>query len=268
MELGGRSPINDQSRLLLDALRSRAPIPVYWGTRNWHPFVADTVARMAAEGVERAAVFVPSAYASYSGCRQYIENLAGARLDAGRSAPELVKIPPFYDRPGFVEPLADGLRSARTEAGPRAPVLMSAHSIPEAMAAHCEYESQLRSAGDLVAKVAGETERGWTLAFQSRSGPPGVPWLGPDIEDAIAGLPPGTSSAIVVPLGFTSDHMEVVYDLDRKAAAAGAERGVRLVRSATPGDDGRFVEMILTLVEELDAGALPPCRASCCPPAR
>jgi ferrochelatase len=265
LEMGGRSPINDQSRRLLEALRSRTELPVYWGNRNWKPYVAEAVDQMAGDGVERAAVFVPSAYASYSGCRQYIEDIENARLQVGPAAPELLKIPPFYDHAGFIDPLADGLRKARADAGHEAPVLMSAHSIPVLSAATSDYEQQLRHAGRLVASGAGESENRWTLVFQSRSGPPGQAWLGPDVNEAIARLPRSDQAVIVVPLGFTSDHMEVVYDLDRKAAAAAGERGLRLVRSATPGDDPRVVDMILELAGRVDDGTLPPCRPGCCP---
>jgi ferrochelatase len=266
LEMGGRSPINDQSRRLLEALRSRSELPVYWGNRNWKPYVADAVGQMAGDGVRRAAAFVPSAYASYSGCRQYIEDIQNARRQVGPAAPELLKIAPFYEHPGFIDPLADGLRKARVDAGHEAPILMSAHSIPAPAAAGSDYEPQLRRAARLVAAGAGEAEDGWVLVFQSRSGPPGRPWLGPDVNDAIAGLPDNSDgSVIVVPLGFTSDHMEVVYDLDRKAAATAADRGLRLIRSATPGDDPRFVDMILELAGRTDDGTLPTCRPGCCP---
>jgi len=269
MEMGGRSPINDQSRRLLARLAEQTKIPLYWGTRNWHPALNDTVARMADDGVRRAAVFVPSAYASYSGCRQYLENLEAATTAAGPAAPELVKIPPFYDHPGFVGPMADGLRRARADAGPDAPVLMSAHSIPSGAAATCDYVSQLQATMAAVAAGAGEDAGACRLVFQSRSGPPDQPWLGPDVGEALQALTGGTSAAIVVPLGFASDHMEVVYDLDRKAAATAAAAGIRLVRSATAGEDPRFVDMILDLVHGLEGDTVrPSCRPGCCPSAR
>jgi protoporphyrin/coproporphyrin ferrochelatase len=266
LEMGGRSPLNDQSRWLVDQLRSRASVPVYWGNRNWSPYLVETVGRMAADGIRRAAVFVPSAYASYSGCRQYIEDLERARHEVGPGAPEMVKIPPFYDHPGMIEPFAAGLHEARSSAGPDAPVLMSAHSIPSSAAATCDYEQQLRTAATLVSARAGELPGRWSLVFQSRSGPPSQPWLGPDVVDTLTSLPALTDAAIVVPLGFTTDHMEVVYDLDRRASRVAAERGIRLVRSATPGGDQRFVEMILDLVSKLDAlGERARCALGCCP---
>ena len=266
LEMGGRSPLNDQSRWLVDQLRSRTSVPVYWGNRNWSPYLAETVGRMTADGIRRAAVFVPSAYASYSGCRQYIEDLERARREVGPSAPVLVKIRPFFDHPGMIEPFAAGLREARSAAGPAAPVLMSAHSIPVSASAACDYEQQLRTAAALVSARAGESPEGWSLVFQSRSGPPSQPWLGPDVGEALTALPADTDAAIVVPLGFTTDHMEVVYDLDRRASRVAAERGVRLVRSATPGRDPRFIEMILDLMSQLDSqGEVAGCAPGCCP---
>jgi ferrochelatase len=283
LEFGGVSPINGQSRALVEALRHALAerhhsLPVYWGNRNWHPYLADVVQAMAADGVRRAAAFVTSAYSSYSGCRQYVEDLARARDRAGRDAPDLVKLRPYFNHPGFIEPLADGLRSARAAAGPDAPVLMSAHSIPVAMAASCEYEAQLAESARLVAERAGVPRNQWSLVYQSRSGPPQQPWLGPDINDHIRALDGAPSAVVVVPIGFVSDHMEVVYDLDRTATASAAERGIRLVRSATAGTDPRFTAMVCDLVEEAEGQRPPallgelgpvtcPCPAGCRPAA-
>jgi len=281
LEFGGISPINGHNRALLQAVRAEidgrgSSLPVYWGNRNWHPLLADTLRAMRADGIRRAAAFVTSAYSSYSSCRQYLDDLDRARAEVGEAAPETVKLRPYFNHPGFVEPLADGLRAARAEAGGRAPVLMSAHSIPAAMAATCDYERQLRETGRLVAEHAGEPPGEWSLVFQSRSGPPQQPWLGPDISDAVAALPGAPPAVIVVPIGFVSDHMEVVYDLDRVAVAAAEARGARLVRAPTPGTDPRFVAMICDLVDEVDQGTSPtalgvlgaaptPCLAGCCP---
>jgi ferrochelatase len=282
LSFGGVSPINEQNRLLVAALRQavaarRSTLRVYWGNRNWHPFLADTIHQMQADGVRRAAALVTAAYAGYSSCRQYREDLCRARAAVGPAAPGIVKLRPFYNHPGFVEPLAAGLRAARAEVGPAAPVLMSAHSIPRALAATSAYERQLGETARLVAEGAGEAPDRWSLVYQSRSGAPHQPWLEPDINDAIASLPDHPATAIVVPIGFVSDHMEVVYDLDRMAAATAAGRGMRLVRTPTPGTDPRFVAMILDLVEESEGrrppdalGALGPapfpCAAGCCPP--
>jgi ferrochelatase len=262
LEFGGVSPINGQNRALVAGLgRAFAErgqtLPVYWGNRNWHPYLHDVVETMAADGIRRAAAFVTSAYSSYSGCRQYLEDLARARQAVGTGAPEIVKLRPYFNHPGFVLPLADGLREARLEVGPDTPVLMSAHSIPLSMAAACEYERQLRETAGLVARAAAVPEERWTLVFQSRSGPPNQPWLGPDINDAIRALDDSPKAALVAPLGFVSDHMEVVYDLDRVAAATAAARGMRFVRSRTPGHDSRFITMVCDLVEEAD-GLRPP----------
>jgi ferrochelatase len=282
LSFGGVSPINEQNRLLVGALRRELVrrhrnLPVYWGNRNWRPFLTDAVRQMQADGIRRAAAFVTSAYAGYSSCRQYREDLARAQAAIGPAAPEIVKLRPFFNHDGFVAPLAAGLRAARASAGPAAPVLMSAHSIPCSLAATCDYERQLAEAARLVAAAAGEPPDQWTLVYQSRSGPPQQPWLGPDINDAIASLPAPPATIIVVPIGFVSDHLEVVYDLDRTATQTAASRGIRLLRTPTPGADRRFVGMILDLVEEAEGQRPPaflgqlgpapfPCAADCCPP--
>jgi ferrochelatase len=265
MRLGGRSPINDHNRALVTALRQKTDLPVYWGNRNWKPYLAGTVAQMAAGGVRRAAVLVTSAYSSYSSCGQYLEDIAGSRRQVGPAAPELVKLRPFFDHPGFVGPLAEGLKAVAA-GRPDAPVLMTAHSIPVAMAEVCDYQAQLAETARLVAEQAGIDPARCRLVYQSRSGPPGQPWLEPDILDA---LPPSSSEApevIVVPVGFVSDHMEVVHDLDLLAAEKAGERGVKLLRSPTPGGHPAFVEMVLDLMEEAETSRWPvPCRPGCCP---
>lgn len=268
MLFDGRSPINDQNRVLLGALRERTGRPVYWGNRNWHPFLADTLAQMRDDGIGRAAVFATSAYSSYSGCRQYLEDMDRARAEVGPGAPELVKLRPFFDHPGFHGPLTEGLARAVAQAGPEAPVLMSAHSIPETMAATCDYEEQLKATASRVAAGAAVAPGRWRQVYQSRSGSPAQPWLGPDVLEAIAALPGDTRSVIVTPIGFVSDHMEVVYDLDTAAAEAARAQGMRFVRSATPGSHPAFADMVIDLVTELErAGGGPTwCRPGCCPP--
>lgn len=284
MLFGGRSPINQLNRAMVEALeaefaRDGRPRPVYWGNRNWAPFVTETVARMRDDGVERAAVFVTSAYSSYSSCRQYLEDLERARQTVGPGAPELVKLRPYFNHPGFVEPITEGLQAALRDAGPAAPVLMSAHSLPRSMAAVCDYERQLAETSSLVAARAGLEPGRWRAVYQSRSGPPSQPWLEPDVVQAISELPEGTETVVIVPVGFVADHMEVVYDLDTQAAAEGARRGIRVVRSPTPGAHPRFVHMVCELLAEMEdparspalsygsLGPAPcPCRPGCCPP--
>lgn len=282
---GGRSPINDQNRALLAALRSeldRSGLPgvaLYWGNRNWHPLLADTVADMGRHGVERAAAFVTSAFSSYSGCRQYQEDIAAARATVGPAAPAIDKLRPFYDHPGFVEPVTALTRQARREL-PGAHLVFCAHSIPTAAALTCDYEAQL---SEVAALVAGDVDGAeWSLAFQSRSGPPTASWLEPDVKDHLEALArAGTSSVLLVPLGFVSDHMEVVHDLDTEALGTAARLGLRAARVPTVGTDARFVAMVVELFEERSAvargeqiprpsvaagGPRPdPCAEGCCP---
>ena len=292
---GGVSPINAENRRLVTDLRAALArrdmeFPVYWGNRNWYPLLDEAIAEMRDDGVESAAAFVTSAYSSYSSCRQYIEDIESSRETVGPGAPDIVKLRPFFNHPGFVEPLADGLRDALKD-HPDAAVLMTAHSIPKAMAEASDYERQLRDVGSVVAELAGLAGRqSWELVFQSRSGPPGHPWLEPDINDAIKNLPDDEQAVIVVPIGFVSDHMEVVHDLDLVAAETARRRQVALTRTPTPGNDPRFVEMIVDLVFEAESelagvgsenpladalepravGSLGPrlfpCRPGCCPP--
>jgi len=281
-EFAGMSPINAENRALRDAIAgtleaSGRSLPVYWGNRNWDPFLTDTLGAMRDDGIRRAAAFVTSAYSSYSSCRQYLDDIAAARAAVGPRAPEVMKLRPYFNHPGFVGPLAGGLRRARLDAGPDAPILMTAHSIPCAQAATCRYELELAETAVLVAGQAGEPEGSWRMVYQSRSGPPSQPWLEPDINDAIEALPESTRDVIVVPIGFVSDHMEVVYDLDRRAAAGAEKRGVKLIRSATPGRHPDFALMVPQLIEEVERGAAAPlalgdlgpapcpCLPGCCP---
>ncbi|MEX5707964.1 ferrochelatase [Parafrankia sp. FMc6] len=261
---GGRSPINDQNRALLAALRERlAPMPVYWGNRNWQPYLADAVARMRADGVRRAACFVTSAFASYSGCRQYREDLAAALEQVGPGAPDLVKLRLFFDHPGFVEPMVDhcvrALATLPVAVRDEARLVFTAHALPRSQAAASgpdggAYERQLRAAAGVIAqRVAARvgTRHEWQVAYCSRSGPPGVPWLEPDVNDALAALADGGArAAVIVPVGFVSDHMEVVYDLDVEAVRTASERGLAVARAGTVGTDPRFVAMVADLVAE------------------
>ncbi|MDP8988815.1 MAG: ferrochelatase [Acidobacteriota bacterium] len=252
---GGRSPINGQNRDLIAALGEVVKIPIYWGNRNWHPLLADTVRQMRDDGVKRAIAFPTSAFGSYSGCRQYWENIERARAEVGEGAPEIVKIPPFSGHPLFLEAMTDRLRAALGEL-PGARVVFTAHSVPLAMAQVSPYVEQLEAAARSVAEAAGARE--WTLAYQSRSGPPAQPWLGPDICDYLRESPGDT---VIAPIGFLSDHMEVIYDLDTEARGVCEELGIRMVRAGTVGTHPAIVRMIAELIEaEPD-----PCAVTCCP---
>jgi ferrochelatase len=254
---GGRSPINDQCRALTAAvdgeLRSNGiDLPVYWGNRNWHPFVTDTVATMTSDGVSDALVFATSAFGSYSGCRQYREDLDRAAAAAGPGAPTLTKLRLFYNHPGFIEPMAASLRqelASRPHDAPR--IVFTAHSLPLGMAAGCDYVEQLHEAASLVVGAAGLATGRYDLAFQSRSGPPHVPWLEPDINDHLAAVHrSGGRDVIVVPIGFVSDHVEVLFDLDIQATATAGELGLAITRVPTVGTHPSFVTMVRQLVEE------------------
>jgi ferrochelatase len=250
---GGVSPINGQNRDLITALEAELAahgprLPVYWGNRNWHPMLADTVRTMADDGVARALVFVTSAFGSYSGCRQYRADLAAARAAVGDGAPELDKLRLYWNHPGFIDPVAEGLRSTLAGTGPDPLVLFSAHSIPTVMAEGSPYLEQLRDAAGLVAARCGIDD--WELVFQSRSGPPSQPWLGPDVGDRLRALPDPSRPVVVCPIGFVSDHMEVVYDLDTEAAELASAEGIDLRRAPTVGTSPGFVRMIRELIEE------------------
>ncbi len=282
---GGRSPLNDQCRGLLTALRAELDghslrLPVYWGNRHWHPFLGEALQRMAGDGVRRALAFVTSAFGSYSGCRAYLEDIEHARLELGTGAPEVHKLRAFYNHPGFVEPLVEATAAAldRVPASRRgeAHLDFTAHSIPRAQAAGSPYEAQLREAAGLVASSLGRQR--FCLVYQSRSGLPGQPWLEPDIVDHLRALASqGVKDVVVSPIGFVSDHMEVIYDLDLDARSRALELGLNMVRAATPLAHPRFVRMIRELVEErlsdapvrLHLGSCGPapdvCAADCCP---
>jgi protoporphyrin/coproporphyrin ferrochelatase len=296
---GGRSPINDQNRAFIAAveedLRSTGiDLPVYWGNRNWHPYLADTLRQMRDDGVRRAACLVTSAYSSYSGCRQYRENLAEAVAAVGAGAPRLDRLRHYFNHPGFVEPMVDATLSALADLGDAARrdahVLFVTHSVPESMNATAgpdggAYVAQHRSVADEVGeRVRQETGHRYPteLVFCSRSGPPHVPWLEPDVNDRIEDLAEhGVAGVVVVPIGFVSDHMEVIYDLDTEASATAEKVGVEFARASTAGLDPRFVAMVRDLLLEraaaergteprrLSVGSLGPswdlCPVGCCP---
>ncbi|WP_068925106.1 ferrochelatase [Planobispora rosea] len=267
---GGVSPINRQCRDLIAAVEPTVDLPIYWGNRNWHPYLEDTLRRMAADGVRRAAAFVTAAYGSYSSCRQYIDDIALARA-AVEGAPEIVKLRHYHDHPGFVAAMVDHTRQAldRLPAEHRdaARLVFTAHSIPTSMARTAGpggglYEAQLNRTAELVVAGLGG-DREWDLVWQSRSGAPHVPWLEPDVCDHLEELSgQGVPAVVLVPIGFVSDHMEVVYDLDVEAKDLAARLGLPLTRAATAGTHPRFVAMVGELLAEPEPVA---CGLTCCP---
>ncbi len=254
----GVSPLNAQNRALIAALEKKLQasgphLPIYWGNRNWHPLFADTLAQMKKDGIRRALAFFTSAYSSYSGCRQYREDIQRAQEVVGPGGPEVEKLRPFYNHPGFIEPMAENLQAAlekipesRRQA---AALAFTAHSIPQSMASGCVYEAQLRETCQLVAAQA--SAQRWQLVYQSRSGPPSHPWLEPDILQHLAKLKQqGIEDVVVAPIGFVSDHMEVIYDLDTEARTLCDSLGLNMVRAKTVGTHPLFVEMIRELILE------------------
>jgi ferrochelatase len=289
LHFGGVSPINQQCRDLLAAVQADLrqhgiDLPAYWGNRNWFPMLADTVAQMRDDGVTTALGFATSAYGGYSSCRQYWEDIAAARAKVGPGAPQISKLRQFHDHPGFVEPHASAVRAAlqTLDPGRRATtrIVFTAHSIPVRMAATAgpdggRYTAQLTETAGLV-HAAAAADLPWDLVWQSRSGPPQVPWLEPDVNDHLAALAEkGVTDIVVSPIGFVSDHLEVLWDLDNEAADTAKSLGLGYARAATPGTDPRFVAMVRELVLERTAeqprrrlGTLPVwdvCPANCCP---
>jgi len=251
---GGVSPINQQNRDLIAALKAELEthgpnLPIYWGNRNWQPLLPDTLRQMAADGVRNALAFVTSAYSSYSSCRQYRENIAAAQDKAGAGAPRVDKLRAFYNHPLFIEANVDHIREAWSQVDQPAELVFTAHSIPESMAANCDYVAQLDEAGGLIADALGIDR--WRVVYQSRSGSPSQPWLGPDIADCLRELNAhGMKNVVVAPIGFVSDHMEIVYDLDFEAQNLARELGMKMARAATAGTHPLFIKMIRELMLE------------------
>ncbi len=276
---GGVSPINGLNRQLITRLEAELAehaitLPVYWGNRNWQPLLVDTLRQMRDDGIVRALCFVTSAYSSASGCRQYREDIERAQAEIGPDAPTVDKIRVFYNHPDFAQPMIDSavesVRSLAEELGGFDGVRLActAHSIPMAMADTSDYVQQLSETSRLVCEgVAQQVGRAlpWSLVFQSRSGAPGQPWLEPDICDHLTEQQAeGARGVVMIPVGFISDHMEVVYDLDTQAMARAKELGLPVRRSATAATDGRFIAMIRELIQEritLAAGETPVRRA-------
>jgi len=269
---GGVSPLPAQCRALVSALRTEfagTSLEIYWGNRNWHPLLEDTLAQMRDDGIERALAFVTSAYGGYSSCRQYLDDIAAAQAKVGPRAPRVEKLRLYYNHPGWVGPWASHLTMALEVCNVRAAlpgagndsggdpearsvgtgaveVLFSAHSIPVALAQNSPYVSHVTEAARLAAE--GARVKSWKLVWQSRSGSPSSPWLGPDVCDAIRASSAG--AIVVVPIGFACDNMEVVYDLDIEAAAAAREKGAHFVRAATVSTTPAFVSMVRELINE------------------
>ncbi|MFI9404784.1 ferrochelatase [Nocardia sp. NPDC052316] len=300
LHFGGVSPINALNRDIIAAVEAALAtagidLPVYFGNRNWAPMVEDTVARMAADGVRSALVFPTSAWGGYSGCLQYHEDIARARTAFGDGAPDLVKLRQYFDHPLLIEAFADAIRAAHRElpADRRdgARLVFTAHSIPlsadtaagpPADGGHL-YSRQVAEAARLAAAATGFTD--YDVVWQSRSGPPQVPWLEPDIVDHLDDLAAKkVESVIVCPVGFVSDHLEVIWDLDNEAKEKAAELGMAFARAATPGTDPRFAALVVELIDEQlnDTAARhlgevagfgctlngTPCAVGCCAPQR
>jgi ferrochelatase len=294
---GGVSPINALNRAAIETVRVELAaegidLPIYFGNRNWHPMAVDTVAEMTAAGVKRALVFPTSAYGGYSACRQYDEDIAAARDVVGDEAPELVKLRQFFDHPLFIESFVDSVKAAVAELSTKDfRLVFTAHSVPvsaDVAAGPPEegghrYSRQIAEAARLVATGVGVAD--YDVVWQSRSGPARIPWLEPDIVDHVDSLHAKEIGAVVVcPIGFVSDHLEVVWDLDTEARARAEELGMEFARAATPGADQRFAQLVVELVREQLGGASPRrlsafpmagctvngafCAVGCCEPAK
>ena len=288
---GGVSPINGRNRALLAALRDEfdehgLALPLYWGNRHWTPTLPEVLATMRDDGITNAIAFLTSAYASFSSCRQYLDAIERARAEVGDGAPAVDRLRQYFNHPGFIEPMIRGVEASLQELPVAyrddAALAFVAHSIPSAMEASSgpaggAYPAQLAEAVRLVAAGVGGTHS-VTLSFCSRSGSPSVPWLEPDIGDRLRELAKaGARAVVVVPIGFVSDHMEVVYDLDTEAAETAAALGLAFVRSPTVGTTPPFVSMVRELVLER-MGEVPPrslgslgpahdrCPVDCCRP--
>lgn len=284
---GGVSPLNQQVRDLIAVVepelhRQNVDLPIYWGNRNWHPMLTDTLQQMKADGIERAIAVVLSAYSSYSGCRQYRENITGACDAVGEGAPAIDKVRVFYNHPDFIAANVDCVKESLSQLDPAARqnvhLAFTAHSIPSSMSAGCDYVQQLTETCRLICEAVGISADRWKLVYQSRSGRPQDPWLEPDIVDHLRSLhETGVADVVVHPVGFLSDHIEVLYDLDDEAQAACREMGLNMLRSSTVETHPRFVTMLVKLIcERLDAtvpkeaiGQYGPnwdvCPEDCCP---
>jgi protoporphyrin/coproporphyrin ferrochelatase len=263
LHFGGVSPINGINRELITALEAQIDLPVYFGNRNWEPYVEETVATMRDSGIRRAAVFTTSAWGGYSSCTQYVEDIAGARQAAGERAPELVKLRQYFDHPLLVEMFTDAIAAAAQtlpeSVREEARLVFTAHSIPVAARSRCGtdlYSRQVGYASRLVATAAGYSD--YDQVWQSRSGPPQVPWLEPDVADHLTALADsGTKAVIICPIGFVADHIEVVWDLDHELRLQADEARIAFARASTPNADPRFARLAADLIDEVRHGREP-----------
>jgi len=254
---GGVSPINGINRALIDELRGLIDLPVYFGNRNWEPYAEDTVAAMAADGVRTAAVFATSAWGGYSGCTQYVEDIARARQATGENAPRLLKMRQYYDHPLFVQMFSDAVTAAAKTVPDNARLVFTAHSIPLSNRSRCGtdlYARQVAHAAKLVAAAAGYDD--YDQVWQSRSGPPQVPWLEPDVADHLTALgEAGTDAVVVCPIGFVADHIEVVWDLDHELRLQAEDSHIAFARASTP--NAHLARVAADLLDELRDGRDP-----------
>ena len=261
---GGKSPINDQNLALIEAIKADLAangidLPVYWGNRNWHPLFADTLEQMKKDGIKKSLAFFTSIFSCYSGCRQYRENIIEAQEQVGPDAPEVHKLRMAFNHPLYIGASADRVQKALDQIPESrrsaARVVFTAHSIPLSMAENCKYETQLKEASRLIMETIGENP--WDLVYQSRSGPPQQPWLDPDICDHIQTLNDagGIEDMVIMPVGFVSDHMEVMFDLDTEAMDLCKELSINMVRAGSVGVHPQFVSMVSQLILERTTGA-------------
>jgi ferrochelatase len=255
----GKSPINEQTRELIAALRAELDrnglkLPIYWGNRNWHPLLPETLRKMKQDGIHRAIGFVTSAYSSYSGCRQYREDIARAQSEVGPGAPEVDKLRAFFNHPAFIEAtverVRDALRAIPADAQRNVQIVYTAHSIPLSMANSSDYVRQLEEVRRLVSEALGQKND--ALVYQSRSGVPGQPWLDPDILVYLREVKAKNlaSAVVVAPISFISDHMEVLYDLDVEAQQLCDSLALPMTRAKTVGVHPQFIGMIRELILE------------------
>ena len=285
---GGVSPINQQNRDLIAALERaladhQIELPVYWGNRNWHPSIPDALQQMQRDGIRNALAFFTSAYSCYSGCRQYRENILTAQVSLGDNAPQVHKLRMFFNHPSYIAASADRVGEALAKIPEQrrsaTHFVFTAHSIPMAMAEGCSYTTQLAEASRLVMEQIGD--QSWQLVYQSRSGPASQSWLEPDVCDYLeaTGLEQKTEDVVIMPIGFVSDHMEVLFDLDTEAKEVCDRNGINMVRAKTVGTHPEFIRMIRQLILERTegkpqeaVGAMPPnhdiCPVDCCLPGK